>query len=63
MHAVSTPLPAADEPDKDPLTGTTLVLPATDPPLPPGRRLVLSGGVPVASRRVDDPTTAVGHRP
>ena len=48
---VSTPLPAADEPGRRPVAGTTLVLPATDPPLPPGRRLLLAGRVRRRARR------------
>lgn len=43
VHAVSTPLPAADEPDTTALDGTVLVLQASDPPLPPGRRVLLAG--------------------
>jgi predicted phage baseplate assembly protein len=53
VHAVSTPLAAADEPDGSVLDGTALVLQASDPPLPPGRRLLLSG----TDDATGDPTT------
>ncbi|MBI4939645.1 MAG: putative baseplate assembly protein [Actinobacteria bacterium] len=43
VHAVSTPLLAADEPDTTALDGTVLVLQASDPLLPPGRRVLLTG--------------------
>ena len=43
MYCASSPLPAAQMPDPDPLTGRRVTVAATDPPLPPGRRILLSG--------------------
>ncbi|MBL8932561.1 MAG: putative baseplate assembly protein [Kineosporiaceae bacterium] len=52
VHAVPIELDAWREPDLTPLSGTELDLVPSDPPLPPGRHLLLSGiddatGVPV----------------
>jgi len=43
VYCASSPLPAAQMPDPDPLTGRRVTVAATDPPLPPGRRILLSG--------------------
>ena len=43
VHAVSTALDVEQMPDESPLSGTTVVVAATDPPVPAGRRVVLAG--------------------
>ena len=52
VHAVSTALDATQMPDGTPLTGTTVLVATTDPPIPVGRRVILAGtdptGAPVA---------------
>lgn len=43
VHAVSLELPATEQPDVAPLSGTSVDIAATDPPLPAGRRVLLVG--------------------
>jgi hypothetical protein len=43
VYLASSPLPAARMPDPGPFTGRRVTVAATDPPLPPGRRVLLSG--------------------
>jgi predicted phage baseplate assembly protein len=43
VHAVSAELSAGEQPDDAPVDGTTVVVAASDPPLPPGRRILLTG--------------------
>lgn len=62
VHCGSTQLPAGEEPDTSPLIGGSVVVAGTDPPLPTGRRVLLSGtdtetGEPVAEPAVVDTCT------
>ena len=43
VHGVSAELPATEQPDDTPVAATSLVVAASDPPLPPGRRILLRG--------------------
>jgi predicted phage baseplate assembly protein len=43
VHAVSVELPAREQPDDAPVAPTSVVVAVSDPPLPPGRRILLSG--------------------
>jgi predicted phage baseplate assembly protein len=43
VHGVSTELPGSEQPDETPVAPTSLVVAASDPPLPPGRRILLRG--------------------
>lgn len=45
-HCESRPLEVAEQPVEDPLGGRTLVLEATDPPLPAGRTVLVTGFAP-----------------
>ncbi len=59
VHCVSTPLPAMHEPDDSPLSGRTLRVPACDPPLPAGRRIVVAGtDADTGTARVETATVA-----
>jgi predicted phage baseplate assembly protein len=43
VHGVSVELPADEQPDDTPIAATSVVVAASDPPLPPGRRILLRG--------------------
>ena len=43
MHGVSVALAATEQPDESPVAPTSLVVAASDPPLPPGRRILVRG--------------------
>ena len=43
VHCQSRPLPATEAPRSEPVGGSVLILAATDPALPPGRRVLVTG--------------------
>lgn len=55
VYCASNPLPAAQMPDPDPVAGRRVRVAATDPPLPPGRAVVLSGTGDVTGDPVTEP--------